>query len=331
MAQPFQQDMNTPPLNQQQPAISLPPAPLSMPAMPQMNNGPRIKAEPGVDNGMNMAPPAYNGAPNGMSAQQRAAHNLQMQYGARAAASINTLHSGMPQPNQQQQNGQPMMQQQQAPQLQRPTGPQMQRPQMNQGQATAAQIQYRQNLALQTVQQAAHIRQQASQTGQNGVNNAQNDGAGEDDTDSYATMNRIDSHGKMIEMGRVEIDNMIRRKIEQNGQAMEGGGLMLPLHKRATAGKDKKRKAKSDASAVSSSMMASSSTVLAQMDGGDDDDDSDDKDNVLKAENELDEDAINSDLDDSDDGLNEEEDDDDSMGHIMLCMYDKVQRVKNKW
>jgi transcription initiation factor TFIIA large subunit len=29
--------------------------------------------------------------------------------------------------------------------------------------------------------------------------------------------------------------------------------------------------------------------------------------------------------------LNEEEDEDEGMGHIMLCMYDKVQRVKNKW
>jgi transcription initiation factor TFIIA large subunit len=58
------------------------------------------------------------------------------------------------------------------------------------------------------------------------------------------------------------------------------------------------------------------------MDGGDDDD--------VKAE-ELDEDAINSDLDDPDEGLNEEEDEDEGMGHIMLCMYDKVQRVKNKW
>ena len=58
------------------------------------------------------------------------------------------------------------------------------------------------------------------------------------------------------------------------------------------------------------------------MDGGDDDD--------VKNE-ELDEDAINSDLDDPDEGLNDEEDEDEGMGHIMLCMYDKVQRVKNKW
>jgi hypothetical protein len=57
------------------------------------------------------------------------------------------------------------------------------------------------------------------------------------------------------------------------------------------------------------------------MDGGDDD---------VKPE-ELDEDAINSDLDDPDEGLNDEEDEDEGMGHIMLCMYDKVQRVKNKW
>ena len=47
---------------------------------------------------------------------------------------------------------------------------------------------------------------------------------------------------------------------------------------------------------------------------------------------EVDEDAINSDLDDPDDLADgDEEDEDGNMGHIMLCMYDKVQRVKNKW
>ena len=61
---------------------------------------------------------------------------------------------------------------------------------------------------------------------------------------------------------------------------------------------------------------------MAQTDGGDSDD---------VKEEELDEDAINSDLDDPDDGLNDEEEEDEGMGHIMLCMYDKVQRVKNKW
>lgn len=41
---------------------------------------------------------------------------------------------------------------------------------------------------------------------------------------------------------------------------------------------------------------------------------------------------INSDLDDSEDELNSgAEDEEDEGGMIMLCLYDKVQRVKNKW
>ncbi|KAK9469265.1 transcription factor IIA, alpha/beta subunit-domain-containing protein [Lipomyces arxii] len=43
-------------------------------------------------------------------------------------------------------------------------------------------------------------------------------------------------------------------------------------------------------------------------------------------------DAINSDLDDPDDELNSQDDDDgDESGMIMLCLYDKVTRTKNKW
>lgn len=41
---------------------------------------------------------------------------------------------------------------------------------------------------------------------------------------------------------------------------------------------------------------------------------------------------INSDLDDSEeDELNSDEENEDQEGNIMLCLYDKVQRVKNKW
>uniref|UniRef100_A0A060T7R6 ARAD1C24112p n=1 Tax=Blastobotrys adeninivorans TaxID=409370 RepID=A0A060T7R6_BLAAD len=43
-------------------------------------------------------------------------------------------------------------------------------------------------------------------------------------------------------------------------------------------------------------------------------------------------DEINSDLDDSEDEIDSaNEDEDDDGGMIMLCLYDKVQRVKNKW
>jgi transcription initiation factor TFIIA large subunit len=46
----------------------------------------------------------------------------------------------------------------------------------------------------------------------------------------------------------------------------------------------------------------------------------------------LDSDDINSDLDDSDDDAeNSDEDGDDGEGMIILCLYEKVLRVKNKW
>ena len=91
---------------------------------------------------------------------------------------------------------------------------------------------------------------------------------------------------------------------------------MLPLRE---ASDTKKRQCK---------VKKSASGLVPQHDGGASDDE-DDKKNVKDEEH--DEDAINSDLDDPDEGLNDEEDDDEGMSHIMLCMYDKVQRVKNKW
>lgn len=43
-------------------------------------------------------------------------------------------------------------------------------------------------------------------------------------------------------------------------------------------------------------------------------------------------DEVNSDLDESEDELNSDKEGDDAdLGTIMLCLYDKVQRVKNKW
>lgn len=44
-----------------------------------------------------------------------------------------------------------------------------------------------------------------------------------------------------------------------------------------------------------------------------------------------DSDDINSDLDDELDTDKSDDEDNDLDGHIMLCLYDKVQRIKNKW
>lgn len=72
----------------------------------------------------------------------------------------------------------------------------------------------------------------------------------------------------------------------------------------------------------------------SQMDGTLDEEDDEDK--LFKAEEdeEKDEDAINSDLDDPDDEQQQAEDEDDdgsAVAEAILCTYDKVQRVKNKW
>ena len=105
----------------------------------------------------------------------------------------------------------------------------------------------------------------------------------------------------------MEIDRLLHEQIAAKAKSMEGGGLMLPL-KEATRHR----------SGVGSN---SKGKGVAQHDGGDDDDEDDIDD----------EDLINSDLDDPEEENEDEEVDDEGLGHIMLCMYDKVQRVKNKW
>ncbi|KIM98100.1 hypothetical protein OIDMADRAFT_129787 [Oidiodendron maius Zn] len=159
-------------------------------------------------------------------------------------------------------------------------------------------------------QAMAATMQQRLQNQSNNVGSAQTDGAGDDTMEAFGVVKRGDEP-----MGRVAIDGMIREKIAAMGRSMEGGGLMLPL-KQATNPQSRRQKAARQNGAGN-----------AQHDGVDSDED--DKDGVK--DEDLDEDAINSDLDDPEDGLNDEEDDDEGMGHIMLCMYDKVQRVKNKW
>jgi transcription initiation factor TFIIA large subunit len=98
--------------------------------------------------------------------------------------------------------------------------------------------------------------------------------------------------------------------------AQLSSGLMVPLPEKPSKRRQAHPKITRSAPAPSSS---SSSRLPRQLDGEDDDD-------------EDDENAINSDLDDSDDegpgNIGEDEDDE---GDAILCTYDKVQRVKNKW
>lgn len=64
---------------------------------------------------------------------------------------------------------------------------------------------------------------------------------------------------------------------------------------------------------------------IVQADGALDEEDDDDE-GIFN-----DSDDINSDLDDDLESEKSDEDDGDQEGQIMLCLYDKVQRIKNKW
>jgi transcription initiation factor TFIIA large subunit len=135
--------------------------------------------------------------------------------------------------------------------------------------------------------------------------NADDDGRDKDDEDEdeddwEGVLMQKDADGNVHELGRVEIDRLLHERMASRAKAMEGGGLMLPLkeatkHKTARSRRERQR-------------------GPGQFDG------------------EEDEDAINSDLDDPEDDADEDDADEEGvLSHIMLCMYDKVQRVKNKW
>ncbi|KAL2154936.1 hypothetical protein VTH82DRAFT_3612 [Thermothelomyces myriococcoides] len=259
-----------------------------------------VKQEPGFtqnepaikqEPGLPQAPSGYN--PANTIAAQRAMSALQNKFGPRAADSIARIGSVAQQAQQNQRHGQ-MPQQPMNPQQQQQQQQQQQHQQQQQQQQQQhlnAQQQYRQEVAAGLQQRM----QQINRAGPNGLPTSQVDGP----SDAPET-------APSITMDRAQIDELFHEQLAARAKQMEGGGLMLPL-KQAT-------KTRSVAS------KHASAAGPAQVDGGLDDDGDDD-----------DEDAINSDLDDPDEMGEDDEDEDDSMGHMMLCMYDKVQRVKNKW
>lgn len=308
-------------------------------------NGSIIKSEQGPDN--QSISQFGNQIPNlpatTTTAQQRAAAHLHNNYGPRAAASINAIHQGathgqvsssiqqvqmlqmMQQKQQQnlhhQQQHQLQQQQHQKLQQQQQQHQQQQQKQLETSQkgidsvqnSSSQQQSTKQEYPMEQIIATSSISPQAAlqKSTTSDISNAQTDGTSENrESLDQEAMSGNDCNQSTIR--RQEIDCLIRQKIEAMGSTMEGGGIMLPLNQ-VTATPFKIGRAK-----------ISTNETRAQVDGGDDDAD-DAKDE------ELDEDAINSDLDDPDEGLNEEDEEEDGMGHIMLCMYDKVQRVKNKW
>lgn len=110
---------------------------------------------------------------------------------------------------------------------------------------------------------------------------------------------------------RGESDRLIRDHVFASQQQLEAGGLMMPLAER-------RHHPQNHIIEAEPSNAAGTSVSRAQGDATGDDD-----------EDEEDENAINSDLDDPEDAADDIEGNE-SIGNVMLCTYDKVQRVKNK-
>lgn len=292
-----------PPLQQPQPPQqSIPPSS----SVPSSNGSStvRIKTEPGYEDHLPSLPHAstlQSGVANAQAAQQRAAALIAQKYGAQGSPQIAQLQAGIALPGQE-----------------RPQGLQM------------PVAQNKEQIRQQNIQQL----QQAQRTN---IENANFDGAGDISDASWdAVVARRQADGIDQHVGRANADRVIRQQVEQLGQRLEGGGLLVPLEDYAHSFSAKKRKVVATsrpadpAEGHSTTTSSSSLPALrrAQYDGADESDE-DDKAAIVK--HDSDEDAINSDLDDPNDNVGEEEEDDESAGQIMLCTYDKVQRVKNKW
>jgi hypothetical protein len=227
----------------------------------------RIKPEPDVDVQIKSEPVNRES-----EAAARAAQNLKSAFGVRASGSIQAIHRA--QPGKPGQPGQP-------------AGPQQ------------GQMPYPQPLLPQ-------MPQYPPQTDGAG-DEADEDGSETEEMDELDTvMMRCGPDGSLEELGRVDIDRMLHKRMMAHAQAMEGGGLMVPLKKVS------RRTRRSEAAARSSLARPrrGSGVGKAQLDGGDYDDD--------------DEDAINSDLDDPNEFTEDEDEEDDQLTNAMLCMYEYV-------
>ncbi|KAL8750728.1 MAG: hypothetical protein Q9199_006885 [Rusavskia elegans] len=293
-----------------QPMVTPAPVPSNVPRPPQVSSSgsPALSSTSNSNNTVQVKEePSYmnHGLPSGIQpnysspvAQQRAAQALQQKFGQSANPQINQLHTQVAMSHQGRQQHQPTPQNIQLP------------PQM-----TEQQRQYMEQAHQRQMQQARQMQQsqQRPQVPNAPVSSAQTDGTGE--WDNIITQHRAaalnDPHITCT------ADLTIRQQLEESSRAMEGGGLMLPLSEQTKRLPARKRNV--------------NTANVSQFDGPND---SDKDAKGVKREDlgdEDDEDAINSDLDDPEDDVVEEEGEDSNQGQIMLCTYDKVQRVKNKW
>ena len=312
------------------------------------NGATRIKAEPGTESqygGLSNGQYPPNPAPT-QGGLARAQQLVQQQYGTAANASLNAMqqHGGLALPGQQAKpgggGGGP---------AQSPTNPQQQYSQQQQAMLQRQQ----QQLQQQQSQTRIKVEDESPQLAQGGFDHhqqqqpnpaySQTDGADEEETDedglkAWQTMlaQRRAIHAQQTQ----QADRAMHDQIVRLSETLQSG-LMLPLDQQPSSSKvrNKKRRVDSNVQSLQSTPVhqaTSSSPVvvpISQLDGNlDDDEDGEGDEEKPSIKDEDDENAINSDLDDSDDdGQGPMGDDDEEFGDNILCTYDKVQRVKNKW
>ncbi len=154
------------------------------------------------------------------------------------------------------------------------------------------------------------------------LQSTQHDGGGDSLSDWKAEVARR----RALIATSVQGERLFHEHMLQRQQQIEGGGLMIPLDERYIPSAGTKRRVEvlfgTDEEQHPLRAPPQPPTSLSRVQGdapGDDDDD----------EKDLDEDAINSDLDDPEDAGGDPEDE--TVEQVMLCTYDKVQRVKSKW
>ena len=278
-------------------------------------NGVRVKAESGSEH-------QYNGyAPQGpQGGIARAQQLVQQQYGSTANASINAMQrggGGLALPGQQQPHARPQG-------LQLPGQTQQNQQQALQQQQAAMQRQQQQQQLYHQQQQQPRIKMEnnSPQLAQGSLqpNYSQTDGS-DDALEQWQTL--LAERRAITAERRQQADRMMHDHILQHSAELQSG-LMLPLDELPSSKRQRRAQA-----AASSSNSKQARRDIPQMDGAVDKDEDDEK---VDVKDEDDENAINSDLDDPDEeGPNGMGDEDDDKIDSILCTYDKVQRVKNKW
>ena len=315
------------PSNSARPQSQSLPASTAASVLPPMSTAPvgvQIKTEPGTGYNMQSLPSASVLTPNygNQAALQRAGQHIQEKFGASASLQVNQLQARAAIAAQ----GSQVLARPHNQPAPSPPNEEQRRQLEQRRQQYALQHQRQQQQQYQNLQNLQQAQQRAAS-----VNNAQTDGAA--DWSALVAQRRADAGSSST--GTYDADMNIRQQLLEISREMEGGGLMLPLSQHQTQRPSKRRRSGPTTSLCTNLIStehqnANRVPTIPQFDGTDDTDE-DDKIGIKDDPGVDDEDAINSDLDDPDEDAVDETEEDENNGEVMVCTYDKVQRVKNKW